>query len=75
MEDVLLPLWDIPPSAETFQRALELRSRYGFAFYDALIVATVIESSCTRLLSEDFQHGQRIGNLLIENPFLPDAGS
>ena len=39
-------------------------------FYDALIIATALDASCTRLYSEDLQHGQRIERLTIENPFL-----
>jgi len=29
-----------------------------------------LEAGCTRLLSEDLQHGQRIETLTVENPFL-----
>ncbi|WP_350135697.1 hypothetical protein [Nitrosomonas sp.] len=43
--------------------------RHGFSFYDALIVAAAFESGCTRLYAEDLQHGQQVGELLIENPF------
>jgi predicted nucleic acid-binding protein len=70
LEEVLVPLWDIAPTAATYERALDVSARYGFVFYDALIVASAIEGGCTRLYSEDFQHGQRIGSLVIENPFL-----
>ena len=40
-------------------------------FYDSLIVAAALEAGCTRLLSEDLQHGQQIEGLTIENPFGP----
>jgi predicted nucleic acid-binding protein len=40
------------------------------AWYDSLIVAAAIESHCGVLYSEDFQHGQQIESLRIENPFL-----
>ncbi len=69
LQEILLPLWTIVPHRDTYQRALELRSRYGFAFYDSLILAAAIEAGCDRLLSEDFQHGQQIEGLTIENPF------
>jgi predicted nucleic acid-binding protein len=68
-EDVLLPLWDIVPTAETYRRAVEIRFRYRFNFYDALIVSSAVGAGSTRLLTEDLQHGQRIGSLVIENPF------
>lgn len=66
----LLPLWRVMPSAALYTRTLELQSSFGFSFYDSLIVAAALESGCTRLYSEDLQHGQRIEGLTIENPFL-----
>jgi hypothetical protein len=54
---------------ELFERALELRARYAFGWYDALIVAAALACGSERLLSEDLQHGQRIGRLHIVNPF------
>jgi predicted nucleic acid-binding protein len=65
----LVPLWKGSPSPALYESALSLRDRYGFGFYDALIVAAAIEAGCTRLLTEDLQHGQRIEGLTIENPF------
>ena len=59
------------PSSTLYERALELQGRYRFSFYDSLVVAAALESGCTRLYSEDLQHGQRVGGLTIENPFLP----
>src|SRR5262249_18173508 len=46
-----------------------IASRYGFRFYDALIVASATEASCSTLLTEDMHHGQKIGGLTIVNPF------
>ncbi len=45
---------------------------YVFDRQDAtpLIVAAALEAGCTRLLSEDLQHGQRVETLTVENPFL-----
>ena len=67
--DVLTPLWRVFPSGELYERGLELCDRYGFSFYDSMIVASAVESGCIRLYSEDLQHGQRIKSLTIENPF------
>jgi predicted nucleic acid-binding protein len=69
LRDVLAPLWRINPATATYQTALDVQARYRFAFYDSLIVASALEAGCKRLLTEDLQHGQRIGNLRIENPF------
>jgi predicted nucleic acid-binding protein len=69
LDDVLSPLWRLGPSPELFERALQLRSRYDFGWYDALIVAAALACGSERLLSDDLQHGQRIGRLRIVNPF------
>lgn len=69
LDAVLLPLMKVPASAVLYQRALDIQSRWRFGFYDSLIVASALAAGCTRLLTEDLQHGQRIETLLIENPF------
>lgn len=69
LDDVLAPLWRGGPSVALYHRALDLQSRYRLAFYDALIVAAALEAGCTRLWSEDLQHGQRIESLTIQDPF------
>ena len=70
MDDVLFPLWQVYPSAPLYQSAITLQGRYGLSFYDSLIVAAALEAGCTRLYSEDLQHGQQIQRLTIVNPFL-----
>jgi predicted nucleic acid-binding protein len=50
--------------------ALDIAERYGFSFYDSLIVAAALESKCKILYSEDMQHNQQIENLTIKNPFV-----
>jgi predicted nucleic acid-binding protein len=67
---VLVPLWRLMPSPALYARGLELRERYSFGFYDALIVAAAIEGGCTRLWSEDMQDGLRVDRLQICNPFV-----
>jgi predicted nucleic acid-binding protein len=69
LERVLFPLWAVMPSEGLYERALELRGRYGFSFYDALIVAAALAAGCRRLYSEDFQDGQKIEQLTVVNPF------
>lgn len=67
--EMLAPLWHASPRHETYLRALRVQSRYGYAFYDSLIIAAALEAGCDRLLSEDLQHGQQIEGLRIEDPF------
>ena len=43
------------------------------SFWDALIVEAALRAGAGRLLTEDLQHGQRIGDLTVENPFRESA--
>jgi predicted nucleic acid-binding protein len=70
LDQVLAPMWHIMPSQTLYRRALAMQARYRFGFYDALIVAAALQAGCTRLYSEDLQHGQQIEGLTIVNPFL-----
>ena len=54
---------------EVRERWRDIQQRQRFGFYDSLVVAAALEAGCRRLLSEDLQHGQRIGALRVENPF------
>jgi predicted nucleic acid-binding protein len=59
-----------PLSLETHDAARALAQRYGFRFYDALIVAAAILAGCKVLYSEDLQADQKIeGRLTVRNPF------
>jgi len=69
LDHVLAPLWRIHPGPALYARGLHIQERYGFNFYDSLIAAAALEGGCTRLLSEDLQHGQQIEELRVENPF------
>jgi len=61
-----------PLTVATHEAALRIAARYGFGFYDSVIVASAQLAKCSLLYSEDFQHGQSIdGKLTVRNPFLP----
>ena len=67
--DDLLRWKPIAVNGELLRKAWQLQDRYGFSFWDSLIVAAAEASGCGFLLSEDFQAGQNIDGLLIVNPF------
>ncbi len=71
LDAVLVPLWRITPTPELYRSALDIQGRYGYGFYDALIISAALAGGSTRLYSEDLRHGQRIEGLRIENPFVP----
>jgi len=70
LDRVLIPLWQVNPTQALYRRALDLQSSYKFSFYDSLIIAAAHEAGCKTLYSEDLQHGQRIDQLRINNPFI-----
>ena len=41
----------------------------GVAFWDGLIVEAALSAGCTRMLTEDLQHGRVFDGLRVENPF------
>ena len=70
LDAVLAPLCEVYPSLSLYQQALDLREETGYGFYDSLIIAAALHSSCDILYSEDLQHGRAIHTLRIMNPFL-----
>lgn len=57
-------------SMATIHMALDIRERYGFSWYDSLIVAAALGAGCDTIYSEDMRNGQEIdGRLRIVNPF------
>ena len=53
------------------QTAERLIHRYDFQLFDAIIVASALESGCKTLYSEDMQHEMTVDKQLsIINPFL-----
>lgn len=55
---------------ETIELALKIAEKYRYSYYDSVIIATALETSCTLLYSEDMQHKQIIEERLqIINPF------
>jgi predicted nucleic acid-binding protein len=49
--------------------AFEYEGRYQISFWDALIVAAAESSGAEVLYTEDLNHGQRFGAVLVQNPF------
>lgn len=70
----LVRLWSehhaVPNTADLLLRGISLHQDHSLEFWDALVVEAAREARCDVLLSEDFQHGRRFGELEIVNPFL-----
>lgn len=53
--------------------AIERSRSISLSFWDSLVVEAALRARAGRLLTEDLQHGQRIGDLTVENPFREGA--
>ncbi|MBY0577794.1 MAG: PIN domain-containing protein [Burkholderiales bacterium] len=42
----------------TMRRALDISGKYGFSWYDSLIVASALGAGCDTIYTEDMHHGQ-----------------
>lgn len=64
-------LLDVRPVTVGVHRdGLRIAERYGFALYDAFIVAAALEAGCDTLWSESMQDGMVVDSqLTITNPF------
>ena len=69
LEDVLLPMCAVYPTARIYARALDISEESGYSFYDAMILAGASEAGCGVIYSEDLQHGRTVGGVKIVNPF------
>jgi predicted nucleic acid-binding protein len=60
----------VPVEQETIKKALELHGKYGYSYYDCLIIASALIYNCTFLLTEDLKNRHVIENCLtIHNIF------
>lgn len=53
--------------------AVVLARRYRLSLWDALIIVAAKAGGASEVLTEDFQHGQRLEGIRIVNPFLPST--
>jgi predicted nucleic acid-binding protein len=58
---------------ESQKLAVEFAQRYGYAIYDANILASAKLAGCDTLWSEDMAHGQVIEGVRITNPFADES--
>jgi predicted nucleic acid-binding protein len=60
----------VPVDTGMIFEAIELEQRFQISFWDALVIQAALTAGCTRLLTEDLQHGFRVKTLAVENPFI-----
>jgi predicted nucleic acid-binding protein len=66
----LVPMAAISWSPALMMEGLQVHAAHQLGWYDSLIVAAALQGECEILYSEDFQHGQQFGDLVVHNPFL-----
>ena len=56
---------------ETIKQCFKLKGRYGFSYWDSLILSAATIANCSIVYTEDMQHNQVINDKLkIVNPFI-----
>ncbi|WP_213954848.1 MULTISPECIES: PIN domain-containing protein [unclassified Variovorax] len=62
----------VSATADSVLAAAELAQKHRLQWWDALILEAALRSNADVLVSQDGQHGQRFGKLVVENPFIQD---
>ncbi|MCI0521204.1 MAG: PIN domain-containing protein [Chloroflexi bacterium] len=57
------------PEPSDLLHALDYQDRYQLSFWDAMVLQSAARLGCTKLLSEDLNHGQDYTGIQIQNPF------
>jgi len=60
----------LPVHRVTVNKAVTLKNRYGFSFYDCLMLTSALDSGCQIIFTEDMRNSQIVESTLkIVNPF------
>lgn len=55
--------------------AMDAVGEHRLSFWDAMLWAAARQAGCSAILSEDMQHGRRLGGVEFVNPFAADAAT
>jgi predicted nucleic acid-binding protein len=58
-----------PLDGDLLDAAWDVQDRFGFAFWDSLIIAAAQATGSRYLLTDDLQHGQELDGLTVLSPF------
>lgn len=67
-------IWSVAITPAEVTAAFRIEDQARIGFWDALVCAAAIKAGADRILSEDFNSGQRIAGIKIENPFRSPKG-
>ena len=60
-----------PYDFDVTRLAWRIEESHGFSWWDCMLLASACIARCDLFLSEDLQHGRRVGDMTIANPFRP----
>lgn len=60
----------VGPTGDVLPRAIAATEKHGLAFWDAMLWATARSAGCRWLITEDFQHGREIEDVLFLDLFV-----
>src|SRR4030042_1456403 len=70
VDNFLEALRFVPTEKSTIKRALQIKKKARYSYWDSLIIASALENNCSILYTEDMQGGQVLNSgLTIVNPF------
>jgi predicted nucleic acid-binding protein len=72
-EALMAQLQVVYPDKDVFTTALRGTAMYGLSWFDAHLWAYAEVHGFEEIVSEDFEHGRRYGNVRIVDPFLVAA--
>jgi predicted nucleic acid-binding protein len=61
-----------PYDFDVTRRAWSIQDRYGYGWWDSMLLASATLAKCEAFLSEDMQHEQEIDGMTIISPFKVD---
>ena len=56
-------------TGESIIDAIDICLRFGYSFWDSMIIEAAIKGGASVLISEDLQDGQTVDGVTIKNPF------
>jgi predicted nucleic acid-binding protein len=66
-----LTRWPVMESSlQAYRLGLTIQDRWQVSLWDAMILAAAQASGARELLTEDLNHGQDYGGVVVKNPFL-----
>jgi predicted nucleic acid-binding protein len=70
MNEIIEQVKVMPLELETVKQCIVIKEKYGYSWWDSLILTSALENDCAIVYSEDMQSNQVIENKLkIVNPF------